>query len=97
MGRLPRMGGCPGSAGPPEPGGAERGLLRGAARERRREACLTRRSDGELFWRISHGDDVMPSFETPFGFSAEDRWHLSELRAPPGEVRLHDLEPPPGC
>jgi mono/diheme cytochrome c family protein len=33
-------------------------------------------SDGELFWRISTGDDVMPSFEQTFGLPAEDRWHL---------------------
>ncbi len=33
-------------------------------------------TDGELFWRISKGDDVMPSFETEKPLSEEDRWHL---------------------
>jgi hypothetical protein len=33
-------------------------------------------TDGELFWRISTGDDVMPSFEQAMGLSSEDRWRL---------------------
>jgi mono/diheme cytochrome c family protein len=33
-------------------------------------------TDGELFWRISTGDDVMPSFEQSMGLSSEDRWRL---------------------
>ncbi len=33
-------------------------------------------TDGEIFWRISTGDDIMPSFEQTLGLSAEDRWHL---------------------
>lgn len=37
---------------------------------------LSALSDGELFWRISTGDDVMPSFEQAMGLSAEDRWRL---------------------
>jgi mono/diheme cytochrome c family protein len=37
--------------------------------------CLARRSDGELFWWISNGNDVMPAFES-LGVSDEDRWRL---------------------
>jgi mono/diheme cytochrome c family protein len=33
-------------------------------------------TDGELFWRISKGDDVMPSFEKTFPLSVEQRWQL---------------------
>lgn len=33
-------------------------------------------ADGEIFWRISKGDDVMPSFEKTFPLSEEERWQL---------------------
>ena len=33
-------------------------------------------TDGELFWRISKGDDVMPSFETENPLPEEDRWRI---------------------
>jgi mono/diheme cytochrome c family protein len=33
-------------------------------------------TDGELFWRISKGDDLMPSFETEKPLPEEDRWHI---------------------
>lgn len=33
-------------------------------------------TDGEVFWRISKGDDVMPSFEKTYPLSPEERWHL---------------------
>jgi mono/diheme cytochrome c family protein len=48
----------------------------------KKPADLTNRSrmqtmtDGEVFWRISKGDDVMPSFEKTYPLSSEDRWHL---------------------
>jgi len=33
-------------------------------------------SDGEIFWRISKGDNVMPSFEKTFPLSETERWQL---------------------
>ena len=33
-------------------------------------------ADGEIFWRISKGDDIMPSFEKTFPLSVDQRWHL---------------------
>ena len=33
-------------------------------------------SDGEIFWRISKGDDIMPSFEKTFPLSVDQRWQL---------------------
>jgi mono/diheme cytochrome c family protein len=33
-------------------------------------------TDGEIFWRISKGDDIMPSFEKTFPLSVEQRWQL---------------------
>lgn len=33
-------------------------------------------TEGEIFWRISNGDDVMPSFEKTFPLSQEERWQL---------------------
>jgi mono/diheme cytochrome c family protein len=33
-------------------------------------------TDGEIFWRISKGDDIMPSFEKTFPLSVDQRWQL---------------------
>lgn len=33
-------------------------------------------TDGEIFWRISNGDDVMPSFEKEKPLSEKERWEL---------------------
>jgi mono/diheme cytochrome c family protein len=33
-------------------------------------------ADGEMFWRISKGDDVMPSFEKTFPLPESERWEL---------------------
>src|SRR5918992_700140 len=30
-------------------------------------------TDGEIFWRVSKGDDIMPSFEKAFPLSADQR------------------------
>lgn len=48
---------------------------------KRKPADLTRSqtralADGEVFWRISKGDDVMPSFENTFPLSEVERWQL---------------------
>jgi mono/diheme cytochrome c family protein len=48
---------------------------------KRKPANLTRSqtralADGEIFWRISKGDDVMPSFEKTFPLSETERWQL---------------------
>ena len=42
--------------------------------------ALRTMSDGEIFWKISQGRDLMPGFERQLG--AEQRWHLvNYLRA----------------
>jgi mono/diheme cytochrome c family protein len=33
-------------------------------------------TDGEIFWRVSKGDDIMPSFEKTFPLSSDQRWQL---------------------
>lgn len=33
-------------------------------------------TDGELFWRISTGDEVMPSFETEKPLTEQQRWDV---------------------
>jgi len=52
-----------------------------AASLKRKPADLTSRAtrtlaNGEIYWRISNGDDVMPSFEKTFPLSAAERWQL---------------------
>jgi len=33
-------------------------------------------ADGEIFWRVSKGDDIMPNFEKTFPLSENERWEL---------------------
>jgi mono/diheme cytochrome c family protein len=33
-------------------------------------------ADGEIYWRISKGDDIMPSFEKTFPLTQDQRWQL---------------------
>jgi mono/diheme cytochrome c family protein len=33
-------------------------------------------ADGEIFWRVSKGDDIMPSFEKTFPLPENERWEL---------------------
>jgi mono/diheme cytochrome c family protein len=33
-------------------------------------------TDGEIYWRISKGDDIMPSFEKTFPLTQDQRWQL---------------------
>jgi len=59
--------------------GDGKGAMAGSLK--RKPADLTTRnfrglSDGEIFWRISKGDDVMPSFEKTFPLSDMERWQL---------------------
>jgi len=34
---------------------------------------------GEIFWRVSKGDDIMPSFEKTFPLTETERWELVQF------------------